>query len=241
MVMFEDTRNRPVETGLFWLSSRYYSTELCRFISPDSIEYLDPSSINGLNLCAYCGNDPVNRFDPTGHFAISSFLKNIIAGEKPKSSTVLIREIVSNSMINDPGLSNFFGNITYTASKQCNEGKRNYAFLYVCEDGYSVGTGRSYGDWFGTSMYLTSDLGFGASVQVTPWLTGGLGWSLKDGLSITGGVIVGDITHKVTVSVGNGALLGYAVCLALVATPIPGVGAIAAATAGVIFVIGLFK
>ena len=56
-----------VETQLYWVSSRYYSPELCRWISPDSIEYLDPESINGLNLYAYCGNDPVNRFDPTGH------------------------------------------------------------------------------------------------------------------------------------------------------------------------------
>ena len=55
------------ETGLYWVSSRYYSPELCMFISPDSIEYLDPESVNGLNLYAYCGNDPVNRFDPTGH------------------------------------------------------------------------------------------------------------------------------------------------------------------------------
>ena len=55
------------ETQLYWVSSRYYSPELCRWISPDSIEYLDPQSINGLNLYAYCGNDPINRFDPTGH------------------------------------------------------------------------------------------------------------------------------------------------------------------------------
>ena len=48
-----------VETGLFWLSSRYYLPELCRWISPDSIEYLDPESINGLNLYVYCGNNPV--------------------------------------------------------------------------------------------------------------------------------------------------------------------------------------
>lgn len=56
------------ETGWFWLSSRYYSPELCRFISPDSVDYLDPSAINGLNLYAYCGNDPINRYDPSGHF-----------------------------------------------------------------------------------------------------------------------------------------------------------------------------
>ena len=59
-----------VETGLYYCNARYYSPKLCRWISPDSIGYLDPSSINGLNLYAYCGNDPVNKYDPTGHSAI---------------------------------------------------------------------------------------------------------------------------------------------------------------------------
>ncbi len=63
-----------VETNLFLVSSRYYSPELCRWISPDDIEYLDPESVNGLNLYCYCLNDPVNNYDPTGHFAISTFL-----------------------------------------------------------------------------------------------------------------------------------------------------------------------
>ena len=80
MVIFENTRNSPVETSLFWLSSRYYSPELCRFISPDDIEYLDPESVNGLNLYAYCGNDPVNKYDPTGHIAIGTIIGIIAAG-----------------------------------------------------------------------------------------------------------------------------------------------------------------
>ena len=70
--MFEDTRESSVETGLFWLSSRYYSPELCRFISPDDVEYLDPSSVNGLNLYCYCYNDPINYYDPSGHFVITA-------------------------------------------------------------------------------------------------------------------------------------------------------------------------
>ena len=48
-----------IETQLFYCNSRYYSPELCRWISPDSIEYLDPQSINGLNLYCYCMNNPV--------------------------------------------------------------------------------------------------------------------------------------------------------------------------------------
>ena len=57
-------------TQLFYCNSRYYSPELCRWISPDSIEYLDPSSINGLNLYCYCLNNPIMFSDPSGHSAV---------------------------------------------------------------------------------------------------------------------------------------------------------------------------
>ncbi len=62
------------ETGWFWLSSRYYSPELCRFISPDDVEYLDPESVNGLNLYCYCLNNPISYCDPSGHIAISTLI-----------------------------------------------------------------------------------------------------------------------------------------------------------------------
>ena len=55
------------ETGLYYLQSRYYDPEVGRFISSDSIEYLDPETINGLNLYAYCGNNPVMRIDENGN------------------------------------------------------------------------------------------------------------------------------------------------------------------------------
>ena len=38
------------------------------------MDYLDPDSINGLNLYAYCNNNPIMYSDPTGHFAISTLL-----------------------------------------------------------------------------------------------------------------------------------------------------------------------
>ena len=55
------------ETGLYYLNARYYSPEWRRFISPDAAEYIDPETPNGLNLYAYCNNDPVNYADPSGH------------------------------------------------------------------------------------------------------------------------------------------------------------------------------
>ena len=54
------------ETGLYYLQTRYYDPELGRFISADSIEYLDPETLGGLNLYAYCGNNPVMNIDQLG-------------------------------------------------------------------------------------------------------------------------------------------------------------------------------
>ena len=54
------------ETGLYFLQTRYYDPVVGRFISRDSIEYADPETICGLNLYAYCGNNPVMYSDPYG-------------------------------------------------------------------------------------------------------------------------------------------------------------------------------
>lgn len=55
--------------------------EIGRFISLDSLEYLDFENVNGLNLCSYCNNDPVNYFDGSGHMPewLSTTLK-IVGG-----------------------------------------------------------------------------------------------------------------------------------------------------------------
>ena len=60
------------ETNLYYLNARYYNPEWRRFLSPDDSSYLNPESVNGLNLYAYCNNDPVNYADPSGHFMIST-------------------------------------------------------------------------------------------------------------------------------------------------------------------------
>ena len=55
------------ESGFYYLKSRYYSTEVKRFISDDDISYLDHENIYKLNLYAYCGNNPITRVDYSGH------------------------------------------------------------------------------------------------------------------------------------------------------------------------------
>ena len=58
------------ESSMYYCNSRYYNPEWGRWLTPDSIEYLDPSSINGLNLYAYCQNNPVNMYDPNGYSTV---------------------------------------------------------------------------------------------------------------------------------------------------------------------------
>ena len=53
---------------LYYLQSRYYDPETGRFINADDVSYLDPETIHGLNLYAYCLNNPVMDVDPTGCF-----------------------------------------------------------------------------------------------------------------------------------------------------------------------------
>ena len=62
------------DIGLYYLNARYYSPELRRFISPDDTSYLDPENANGLNLYAYCYNDPVYYADPSGNGPITAIL-----------------------------------------------------------------------------------------------------------------------------------------------------------------------
>ena len=53
-------------TGLYYLQTRYYDPQIGRFMTIDDLSYLAPDTINGLNLYAYCGNNPVMRVDPNG-------------------------------------------------------------------------------------------------------------------------------------------------------------------------------
>lgn len=55
------------ETGFYLTGTRYYDPEIGRFINADG--YVSTGQgVLGNNMFAYCGNNPVNRADPTGMF-----------------------------------------------------------------------------------------------------------------------------------------------------------------------------
>ena len=63
------------ETGFYYLNSRYYDPNVGRFLNADG--YINANGdLIGFNMFAYCGNNPVNRVDPTGeawwHWALGA-------------------------------------------------------------------------------------------------------------------------------------------------------------------------
>lgn len=58
------------DTGLYYLQSRYYDPEICRFINGDSNVSTGQGFI-GTNMFAYCNNNPVVYYDVAGAFAVA--------------------------------------------------------------------------------------------------------------------------------------------------------------------------
>ena len=84
------------ETWLYYLQTRYYDPATGRFISPDTVDYLDPETTHGLNLYAYCNNNPVMYADPTGHFAISALIIATVLGAVLGGVTSAVSQAASN-------------------------------------------------------------------------------------------------------------------------------------------------
>ena len=70
------------ETGLYFLQTRYYDPEVGRFLNRDTVTYADPETIGGIDLYAYCLNNPVMYSDPTGQSIIIAIILGLgfIAG-----------------------------------------------------------------------------------------------------------------------------------------------------------------
>ncbi len=55
------------ETGWYYLQSRYYDPTVCRFLNADAIIGANGGFV-GFNIFAYCNNNPVAFYDPSGMF-----------------------------------------------------------------------------------------------------------------------------------------------------------------------------
>ena len=91
------------ESGFYYCKSRYYVVDWCRWLTQDSIEYIDTDSIGGINLFTYCNNNPVMGMDPTGHFMISALIISTIIGVTIGAGASVISQGVTNGWENING------------------------------------------------------------------------------------------------------------------------------------------
>lgn len=71
---FNGEQADPVTRHYLLGNYRYFNPVLKRFNLPDN---LSPFGVGGWNAYAYCQGDPVNRSDPTGHFAVLAILQTV--------------------------------------------------------------------------------------------------------------------------------------------------------------------
>lgn len=72
---------QDTETGWYYLQSRYYNPEMCRFINADEPSMLEVSSCISIssNMYSYGNNNPLMNEDPFGRFALrTSIISGII-------------------------------------------------------------------------------------------------------------------------------------------------------------------
>jgi RHS repeat-associated protein len=78
-------RELDSESGLYYFRTRYYDPRIGRFLRKDPV-----GLIAGVNLYAFVGNNPVNRFDPWGLFPLTDCVKGILAPYFPGLNLDLI-------------------------------------------------------------------------------------------------------------------------------------------------------
>ena len=109
------------ETGFYYVSSRYYDPEIGRFINADG--YVSTGQgVLGYNMFAYCGNNPINRKDPSGQGWITAL---IITAVVVTVATVVVK-IVADNKINKSGANDAekaLAKKDYIAAYQVNKAK----------------------------------------------------------------------------------------------------------------------
>ena len=92
------TGQRLDGTGLYYYNARYYDPTIGRFVSPDSVGQ-KLSSPQTLNRYSYVQNNPLKYTDPTGHFALKSFLKTAL---KVAAVVAVVAVVVAAAIIAAP-------------------------------------------------------------------------------------------------------------------------------------------
>ena len=183
-----------VETGLYYLKTRYYDPETGRFITIDDVSYLAPDTINGLNLYAYCGNNPIKYIDSFGCLPFAGIYNQVY------SQYILM------------GFdSKWWGRMTISSSttlEQLGEKGFFYAFssINIHNAKMSWGVGINMWEWLGIKLSIDSGGNLGISANITPWVHFGVSIGME-GITISAGITVENTSYDFSIGIGLAPLL----------------------------------
>ena len=83
-----------IETGLYYLQSRYYNPQWGRFLNADG--YVNANGdLVGFNMYAYCSNNPVMYSDPFGESILLTVLISALAGAAIGAAIKYVPDVIS--------------------------------------------------------------------------------------------------------------------------------------------------
>ena len=158
------------ETGLYYLRSRYYNPTIGRFINADDPSYLGvDGTVISYNLFAYCGNNPVMGYDPTGRFVITL-------------STVITAALIGLAV----GAT--AGGVAGAAAAACNDTDIATGFVSGFIGGAILGAGAGVGALFLAPLAVGEGVAIGIAGGVT---------ALSTGEAVATGLTIGGVTGMV--------------------------------------------
>ncbi len=163
-----------IETGLYYLNSRYYNPEWGRFISGDSM--ITGQEINSANIFIYCGNNPVDRNDNGNKWSLKKIGKHILnTAKNVKKSVISEVKKVTNSIATETkkitsSLTNFVSNVkkSFTVEWGTGVGAKINVNNFVDVGGATTfGSTYNNGEWHDYNRFSTgATVGLSESIEV---------------------------------------------------------------------------
>ena len=91
------------ETGHYYINTRYYDPEIGRFINADGYIQTPNGDTTSTNMFAYCGNNPVDRYDPNGEGFFTATICGIAVWKLGVAFAGLVTTyIIADSIVKNP-------------------------------------------------------------------------------------------------------------------------------------------
>ena len=194
---------------LYYLKSRYYDPELGRFMTIDDISYIDTETINGLNLYAYCGNNPVMRVDENGtawwHWVVAVVIVVVITAITAGAAAAVAGALgATAATIQAVAVGAAIGGLVTGGVELVSQGiETNWQTVDLGSIAIETFTGALYGGAFG-ALGATTSVGLRLGMRGAIVVTSGLNAALH---GINEGKSFGDTMTDVGISIGASLLL----------------------------------